>query len=631
MRLPTPRAQPERGYKAAVFCCQPTEVPEVRCMRNYIRSSVPPSTEDYSQASQYSDAVACAEEIRDWSASFSSQVRGRLTTYEEASVTHANKINECNGLQGDYERGFCAYRSNLLHVCRELDRCYGHAQALYSSTIDLILQSNETRFRSFLVAKKVVCYINVLVRNLTIAAIYECDNKQIDTSELNFTVPPLPAKDSCDVSLVSLFPCSNAWILNKYTSKSWYVAGTVENTQCQPCEVTTTTATTTTTVLTQVSTLAAANEGLCATTPVSQSNLKCIGLFVPTIYGGSQAGVLLGTNRTGVEVFGSIGAPREAYTFCAKMDNTSVKCWGQNRNGALGLGDNDDRGASAAEMGDNLPVLDLGTNLTILKVVLGDWHACALLSVGKMKCWGSNTYFQLGRPDRFQDLGDQPGEMGDALEFVDFGPNASEVVDIGAAGYTSCALFKNTSLACWGFNGPLGQSGMLGRGISTDDFFADPQLVDLGAERHAVQLAMGYAHICVLLNTSKVLCWGSDQSGQLGIASTGNIGDEPGEMGNSLTTVAVDDAKYITAGSYHTCVILKNNSVTCWGRNAESQSGPSGSPFGSLIQLNDGTGQNVNATELACGYTFSCARLTDESIYCWGGGTVFNEYQTLNP
>ena len=201
-------------------------------MRNYIRSSNPPFSQDYSQPSNYSDAVACAEEIRDWSTSYSAQVGGRLANYTSANQTHANKISECNTFQVQYEQSFCSYKSNLLHVCGELDRCFGHVQGLYTATRELILQSNETRFRSFLVANKVACYINVLLRNLTIAAIHECDQKQINTSELNFTFPSLPTEAACNVSLVSVSPCDNEWIQTKYTDKTWYATGAVQNAPC---------------------------------------------------------------------------------------------------------------------------------------------------------------------------------------------------------------------------------------------------------------------------------------------------------------------------------------------------------------------------------------------------------------
>eukprot|EP00438_Fugacium_kawagutii_P012589 Skav201290 [mRNA] locus=scaffold37:113694:114410:+ [translate_table: standard] len=208
-------------------------------MRNYVQPNDPPATENYSLESNYVDAVECANQIRDWSTAYATTVEGRLTDRTNANQTHADKISECNGLQGGYELGFCNYRFELTETCSVLDHCFDRAEALFNATRELILESNETRFRSFLVAKKVICYVEVLLRNLTIEAIHQCDQQQIDTSELDFTIEPLPAKSSCDVSLVSVHPCDAEWISSKYTSKDWYVdpLTTVENAPCASTEL----------------------------------------------------------------------------------------------------------------------------------------------------------------------------------------------------------------------------------------------------------------------------------------------------------------------------------------------------------------------------------------------------------
>lgn len=395
---------------------------------------------------------------------------------------------------------------------------------------------------------------------------------------------------------------------------------------------------------TEVSTIAPAPLALCATTPLTPTagNLKCVG-GPASVQGGSVSNVLLGADRTAVDIFGSIGTSSEAYTFCAKMDNPSVKCWGLNNKGQLGLGDTDNRGDTAESMGDNLAILNLGP-YTVLKVVFGDWHACAILASGQVKCWGSNQYGQLGTPVTSNvNFGDQAGEMGTQLPFVYFGPNASEVVDIAAGGYTTCVIFKNNSLACWGFNGQ-NEGGMLGRGISGDVFSTVPQVVDLGAGHHATQVAVGLAHVCTLLNTSTVKCWGANALDQLGNGNTAVIGDEPNEMGENLSTVPLTNVRNISAGRSHTCSILNNGGVTCWGNNGNDQSLPGTQPgilqrIGDdpnevseslLVPLLDGSGQNVNATELACGNAYSCARLRNLSIHCWGAGDVVAQHKTLN-
>ena len=321
---------------------------------------------------------------------------------------------------------------------------------------------------------------------------------------------------------------------------------------------------------------------------------------------------------------------------CAKLDNSSVKCWGSNDYGQLGLGDATERGQTAATMGDNLTVLNLGSNLTILKVVSGEHHACAVVNNGKMKCWGRNQYGQLGRPETGDIFGDETDEVGDQMPFVNFRSD-EEVVDAAAGYTTTCAIFKSTSLACWGNN----RQGMLGRG-SGIAWSADPQLVDLGAGHHAIQVAVGSVHICALLNTSKVKCWGAGSFGRLGNGDTRDIGTSASDMGDSLATLPLDNVKQIAVGTFsgHTCAILENNGVTCWGYNDGGQAfpGTSSSTFpgtgevssANLIPLNDGSGQNVTATELALSDAFSCARLSNQSIHCWGRTYLIPNYETLS-
>jgi alpha-tubulin suppressor-like RCC1 family protein len=71
-------------------------------------------------------------------------------------------------------------------------------------------------------------------------------------------------------------------------------------------------------------------------------------------------------------------------------------------------------------MGDALPVVKLGTGRTAKTVLAGGGHTCALLDNGALNCWGHNFYGELGLGDT-QHRGDGPGEMGDALPVVDLG------------------------------------------------------------------------------------------------------------------------------------------------------------------------------------------------------------------
>ena len=122
----------------------------------------------------------------------------------------------------------------------------------------------------------------------------------------------------------------------------------------------------------------------------------------------------LGTGRTAVAV--ATGAAQS----CVLLDNGTVKCWGANGSGQLGQGNTTVRGDDPGEMGDNLPAIDLGTNRTADGLVAGWMHVCARLDNQSVKCWGENGTGQLGQ-ESTTDLGDGPAEMGDNLPEIDLG------------------------------------------------------------------------------------------------------------------------------------------------------------------------------------------------------------------
>jgi alpha-tubulin suppressor-like RCC1 family protein len=68
-------------------------------------------------------------------------------------------------------------------------------------------------------------------------------------------------------------------------------------------------------------------------------------------------------------------------------------------------------------MGDNLPAVDLGSGKTATAITAGYQFTCAVLSDNSVKCWGHNLLGELGLGDA-ENRGDGPGEMGDNLPAV---------------------------------------------------------------------------------------------------------------------------------------------------------------------------------------------------------------------
>jgi E3 ubiquitin-protein ligase HERC3 len=99
---------------------------------------------------------------------------------------------------------------------------------------------------------------------------------------------------------------------------------------------------------------------------------------------------------------------------CALLDNRTLKCWGYNGNGELADGDTVlDRGLHAGDMGDNLPTARLGVGRTVKAFARGS-ATCAILDNDDVKCWGGNTYGQLGQGDK-NSRGGAPSSVGDNL------------------------------------------------------------------------------------------------------------------------------------------------------------------------------------------------------------------------
>jgi alpha-tubulin suppressor-like RCC1 family protein len=328
------------------------------------------------------------------------------------------------------------------------------------------------------------------------------------------------------------------------------------------------------------------------------------------------------TQTYGFETTSTIPITAGSAYSCFMLDNGSVKCWGANASGQLGLGDDDNRGDGSNDMGDNLTAIDLGTGRTATAIATGDSHTCAILDNESIKCWGSNASGQLGLGDN-STRGAGSGEMGDSLTIVDLGSGGTAKA-ITAGNQHTCAILDNSSVKCWGANasGQLGLGDDDNRGDGSNDMGDNLTIVDLGTGRTAKAIATGDSHTCALLDNALVKCWGENGNGQLGQGGIDDLGDESGEMGDALDPVDLGSgrtATSITTGTGYTCVLLDDDSVKCWGRADYGQLGAGkteeyNEPDASPIDLGDG----ITATAIASGYFHTCAILNNSSIKCWG-------------
>ena len=149
---------------------------------------------------------------------------------------------------------------------------------------------------------------------------------------------------------------------------------------------------------------------------------------------------------------------------------------------------------------------------------------------------------------------------------------------ISAGGNHSCVILEGGAVKCWGLNssGQLGLGDTVNRGSAAGQMSNALPAVNLGKGLVAKALASGSKHTCVLLTNNQVKCWGGNNGGQLGQGDNVTRGDLPGEMGDDLPAVDLGtgrSAKAIAAGGDFTCAILDTNQVKCWGANTRGQLG----------------------------------------------------------
>lgn len=308
---------------------------------------------------------------------------------------------------------------------------------------------------------------------------------------------------------------------------------------------------------------------------------------------------------------------------CAVLQNNNVKCWGESGYGQLGLGTTSDQVKAPKDVS---PV-DLGTGHTATKVSTGYYHTCALLDDGNIKCWGRNNYGQLGYGSTTT-LGDGGSEMGDNLGYVDLGTSKT-AIDIELQGYSSCAILNDNSVKCWGYNtyGNLGNGGTATIGDASSEMGDVLVPVDLGAGRTALRLYGGINQMCAKLDNGDVKCWGRNNTAQLGQGHTFDIGKSALSLGDNLDPINLSSTASIVtiqANEYTTCASLSNNTLKCFGADYYGSRGTGNSIIGDEVS---DMGTNLAALDLGSNSPFkdirseqfvTCGQTTDNKLACWG-------------
>jgi len=290
---------------------------------------------------------------------------------------------------------------------------------------------------------------------------------------------------------------------------------------------------------------------------------------------------------------------------CALTNDGKVYCWGTDGSGGT-LG-----GGPSLRNSLNTPtLLDFLSSVSALSLTKNG-ASCALLSDGRLTCWGDN-----GNP--FDITTDDLG---------------SPAIKFSAGGTSSCALLQSGQVKCFGWGNSHGELGNTvtttlpnasGRKIAT---------VQLKTDVAVAELAAGGYYACALFEDGTVQCWGKNNHGQLGNGSTTNS-VQPVDVTFTKAVVSVK------ASATHSCAVLVGGNVVCWGRNDYGQLGVAADTFvedngiGMSIAASNSPIANSCAdgavTSLSLAYYTSCALTSNGHYQCWGSPA--NERATVeNP
>lgn len=293
-----------------------------------------------------------------------------------------------------------------------------------------------------------------------------------------------------------------------------------------------------------------------------------------------------------------------AQTFTRLADGR-VRAFGLNGAGELGLEHDKDIGDDETPLdADVATVLALAGPARQLAVGVG--FACARLADARVQCWGRDDEGQLGR-------GAQAGDHRPADVVL-----GGAAVEVAAGAAHACARLDGGAVRCWGDP----SEGRLGYGRPLDD--GPPAATgDVPLGGHATRVVAGEAHTCALLDDGAVRCWGLGSDGRLGYGNTATIGDD--EPAGAAGDVALGrPAVQLAAGRRHTCALLDDGVLRCWGDAGHAQLGLEPSlkigdderPLDAAAV--DAGGLGITAIFAGPLAEHTCAQLGDGGLRCWG-------------
>lgn len=269
---------------------------------------------------------------------------------------------------------------------------------------------------------------------------------------------------------------------------------------------------------------------------------------------------------------------------CAAFADTSAKCWGYNST-SYTLGD----GVTSTSLTGVTPT---GFDTDVTTMVAGYAHGCGLFADGTAKCWGYNTYGQLGNGNTTTQK--SPVAVG-----------LTDITKLYSGYYTVCAL-KGDAAYCWGYN----SDGQVGDGTTTSKS-TPTEVLPSGV----ASIAPGYYTTCAVMTDGTAKCWGDNLDGALGNGANTDIHTPTTVVDIDGAGASLSGVAEICSGYKFSCARLDDGRVACWGYNAAGQLGIGSTTSSNVPKAVSGV---TTATKLACGYYHACAIEAGGRVKCWG-------------
>jgi alpha-tubulin suppressor-like RCC1 family protein len=186
---------------------------------------------------------------------------------------------------------------------------------------------------------------------------------------------------------------------------------------------------------------------------------------------------------------------------------------------------------------------------------------------------------------------------------------------VGSGFGYSCGVDEVGAVHCWGANA----AGQLGTGDTSPRLVPTPVQ---GLPGTATDVSLGGAHTCALLADGRVFCWGENLLGQLGNGESGNPELLPVEARLPAGAAAVE----VRAGGFSTCALLEHGDAYCWGADDVGRLGDGAPPepnesnpdLFATEPVRVAAPAGVRFTTLSAGDAHTCAVADDGAAYCWG-------------